>query len=54
LLELLRPLAPWASRPKNSAAASSLSLQLQGQIPTPNATEFSVAVDFENPGFLGK
>jgi hypothetical protein len=52
LLELLRPLAPWASRPKNSAAASSLSLQLQ--IPTPNATEFSVADDFENPGFLGK
>jgi hypothetical protein len=54
LLELLRPLAPWASRPKNSVAVSFLSSQQQRQIPTPNAIEFSVAVDFENPGFLGK
>ena len=54
LLERLRPLAPWASRPKNSAAVSFLSSQQQRQIPIPNAIEFSVAVDFENLGFLGK
>ena len=36
------------------AAVSFLSSQQQRQIPTPNAIEFSAAVDFENPGFLGK
>jgi len=54
LLELLRPLPPWASSPTNSAAASSGSSLQRRQIPIPNAIEFSVAVDFENLGFLGK